>query len=662
MAYSGGAITIEPKAIYQFGPFRLDQEARILLSGGKTVFLTPKVFELLLALVEKRGQLIAKDDLIKAVWPDSFVEEGNLTSNISILRKQLGLNPDGGEYIETIPKRGYRFVATVTQVEDQHSGRSSSRGSASETVPVAEEEARPENRRPDGRHVFAAETVKAGRDGKRAARLAVVLAVAGTLTISLLVLYLGGWHSALPGFGAPARIKALAVLPLENLSGDEAQEYFADGMTEALTADLAQIGALRVISRTSVMQFKRAKKPLPEIARQLKVDAVVIGTVLRSGQRVRITAELIHASTDEHLLWARTYERNLGDILDLQNDVARAIATEVQAKLTPQEQVRLARTRAVNPDAYEAYLKGRYYWNEYTEEALLKSIEYFEQAIKLDPAYAAAYAGLADAWMGLDYIGAPPEQVRPKAMEAARKALSMDDSLAEAHAAMAMIRAHEWDWGAAERENKKAFELNPGYALAHLYYSNELRHLGRREESIDEAKRALELDPLSPITNGQLANVYLSARQYDLAIKQYEKTLELYPNQSTSHNLLGWAYFYKGMYDKGIGEIQKSLALDGDDATLSPDLAYIYAVLGKKGEARKILERLLKISKQAPVQAHHFVLIYIGLGEMQEAFSFLEKAYQQRSPMMFWLKVDPRFDSLRPDPRFQDLMRRVGLV
>ena len=478
----------------------------------------------------------------------------------------------------------------------------------------------------------------------------------------LTLLYVAGWHWRLPGSGAEAHIDAIAVLPLENLSGDPAQEYFADGMTEALTADLAQIGALRVIARASVMQYKGTKQPLAQIAQRLNMEAVVSGSVLRSGNRVRITAALIRAATGQQL-WAKTYERNLGDVLDLENEVARAIAGEVQAKITAQEHIRLARNRSVNADAYDAYLKGRYYYNRFTVDGFSKSIEYFEQAIKLDPDYASAYAGLADALASLEQIGAArPEDVHPRALEAASKALAMDDTLPEAHAAMASVRANDWERSAAEREAKSAIELNPGFALAHLYYSNMLRHLGRREESIAEARRALELDPLSPLTNEELADAHLSARQYDAAIEQYQKTLDLYPNQAAPRDSLGWAYVYKGKYDQGMEEIRKSIALYGEDPSLSPEIAFIYGMTGRKGEAQKILTRLLSASKTVPIAAHHFALIYVGMGKKDEAFAWLEKAFEQHSPMMAWLEVDQRFDSLREEPRFQDLMRRVGLL
>ena len=619
--------------------------------------------EVLLILVEKRGELVARQDLMSAVWPDTFVEEGNLSSNISILRRQLGVTPDGGDYIQTIPKRGYRFAAVVKQVQNQPPILLSGQDVRSGAAATGEAESNRGGQLAGPGEVGTAEARAAGSVRKRAVRPRVALAAAaGLLALALALLYLEGRHWRLPGLGPEAHIRAMAVLPLENLSGDPAQEYFADGMTEALTADLAQIGALRVIARASVMQYKGTKQPLAQIAERLKVEAVVSGSVFRSGNRVRITAALIHAATGQQL-WAKTYERSLGDILDLQNEVARAIAGEVQAKVTAQEQIRLARSRSVNADAYDAYLKGRYYYNRFTVDGFSKSIEHFEQAIRLDPNYASAYAGLADALASLEQIGAArPEEVHPKALEAATKALAMDDTLPEAHAAMASVRANDWERSAAEREVRRAIELNPGFPLAHLYYSNMLRHLGRREESIVEARRALELDPLSPLTNEELADAHLSARQYDAAIEQYQKTLELYPNQAAPRDSLGWAYVYKRMYDQGMEEIRKSIALYGEDPSLSPELAFIYGMSGRKGEAQKILDRLLSTSKTVPIAAHHFALIYIGMGKKDAAFAWLEKAYEQHSPMMAWLEVDPRFDTLRQEPRFQDLMRRVGLL
>jgi eukaryotic-like serine/threonine-protein kinase len=465
-----------------------------------------------------------------------------------------------------------------------------------------------------------------------------------------------------PLSSARPRITRLAVLPLTNLSNDTEQEYFADGMTDILIADLAEIGSLNVISRTSVMQFKGAKKPLPEIAKQLGVDAIVTASVMKSGPRVRITAQLVDGSTDQHL-WTKSYERELSDVLAMQGEVARAIAGEVQAHLTPRETGRLSRRPKIMPAALDAYLLGRHYWDRFTEESLLKSIEYFEQATQLDPDYATAYSGIAEAWTGLFFMGASPfDEAIPKARQAATKALRLDDSSAEAHHALAVVYYHEWNWKGAEIENQKAISVNPGYSTSYVLSTNICRHLGRAEESIMAAKKGLQVDPLAMITNQMLANAYVNARNYDLAIAQYQKALDLHPNDSTLLYHLGWAYAYTHAYDKGIEAIEKSLAIEGGDPQLSPDLAYIDALIGKKDESRRILGRVLDLARTHQVSPGLIAMMYIGLNEREQALTWLEKAYRQHSPMMAWLKADPRFDGIRQEPRFQELMRRVGLI
>ncbi len=483
---------------------------------------------------------------------------------------------------------------------------------------------------------------------------------AALFSLAIMIGFTRGWRR-LPGTTSAGRIESLAVLPLENLSGDPAQDYFADGMTEALIAGLGQIRALRkVTSRTSVMQFKGTKKPLPEIARTLDVDAVVEGSVVRSGQRVRITARLIEAAT-ERQIWAQSYERNLGDVLDLQSELTRAVVGEIQIELTPNEKSRFARSRPVNAQAFEAYLKGRDYLSQFTADSFGKAIEQFEQAIRLEPRYAAAYAGLAESWQNLEYVGAVPyAEAHPKALGAAGKAADLDDSLAEAHAALGAVRSDEWDHQTAEKEFRRAIELHPGYVLAHVYFTTELRHQGRGPESIAEAKRALSLDPLALLANEGLADAYLSARYYDLAIEQYSRTLELHPDHSTSRYLRGWAYVYKGMYAQGKQDILESLRLEGGDPALSPDLAYIAAVTGKPEETKKTLRQLLDLAKKTPVPPGYLALIYIALGEKDRAFHMLDQALLERSSMMLWLKTDPRFDSLRSDPRFVSMLKRVG--
>jgi TolB-like protein/tetratricopeptide (TPR) repeat protein len=469
------------------------------------------------------------------------------------------------------------------------------------------------------------------------------------------------WRRGLPALGGP-RITRLAVLPMANLSGDAAQEYFADGMTDLLIADLGQIGSLRVISRTSAMQFKGVQKPLPEIARQLAVDAVITGSVMKSGERVRITAALVDGSTDVQL-WSSTYQRDLTDVLALQGEVAETIAGEIRAHMTPSEAVRLARRHTIVPAALDAYLQGRYYYEQYEEGPLVKSIGFYEEAVRLDPGYAAAYAGLASSWIALHYIGALPfEETVHKARAAAEKALALDGSLADAHVAMASVYSHEWNWNEWDKELKKALELDPGSTAAHKYRVTNLRHLGRAQQSIDEARRALETDPLDLLANANLGDAYLSARRYNLAIAQYQKVLEAHPNYSTGLNTLGLAYVYNHMYEQGIEALHKQLAVDGIDPAYSPDLAYAYVQMGKTNEARQILNRLLELAKTEPVQPPYIAIVCAALGERKEALKWLEKAYEQHSPAMTWLKTDPRFDTIRREPEFQDLMRRVGII
>ena len=458
----------------------------------------------------------------------------------------------------------------------------------------------------------------------------------------------------------PLQIQSIAVLPLENLSRDPEQEYFADGMTEALITDLGKISALRVISRTSVMRYKGTKKPLPEIGRELNVDGIIEGSVVRSGDRIRITANLLHAPTDRHL-WAETYERNLRDVLALQREVAQAIANEIKIKLTPQEQARLARARSVNPEAHEAYLKGRYYWNLRTEEGLKKGIEYFQQAIEKDPGYALAYAGLADSYVVLgEWALMAPWEAFPRAKAAAFKALEMDETLAEAHAPLGTARAnYDWDWVGAEKEFKRAIELNPGYATAHNFYAQYLSAMGRHKEAIAEIKRAQELDPLSLQINATGGLVFFFARRYDEAIAECRRTLELNAGFYPAHLYLGLAYEQQKLYAQAISEYQKAVALEEGNPACSGYLARAYAAVGRRTEALKIISQVRELAKRRYVSPYRIALIYTALGDADQAFAWLEKAYQERSKLDS-LNVDPRNDRLRSDPRFQDLLRRMN--
>ncbi len=463
----------------------------------------------------------------------------------------------------------------------------------------------------------------------------------------------------------PGQIKSLAVLPLENLSGDPAQEYFADGMTDALIGDLAKIGALRVISRTSTMHYKGTKKSLPQIASELKVDAVVEGTVQRSGNHVRIRAQLIHAATDAHL-WAETYERDLRDVLELQGEVTRAIAHEIQTRITPAEQARLARHAAANPKAFDDYLQGRYlYGNKPTKENLEKAIEYFQSAIREDPAYAQAYAGLADCYNLLGSVMHSvllPREARRRAAEAAGKALQFDSELAEAHVALGYAKNYNWDWAVAEQEFKRAIELNPNYADAHIRYSQCLVSRGRLEEAIAEANRARELDPFSLHTSALRGFVLENARRYPEAIEQLRRVIAMDPNHYSAHWFLGHTYAANRQFDEAIATSEKAVALSDRAPGALGFLGMAYGLAGRKDEANQVLKELLEFNRRRYVTPASVASVYIGLGNKDQAFVWLEKAYRERSNFMAFLKVLPIVDPLRSDPRFDDLLRRIGLA
>jgi serine/threonine-protein kinase len=459
----------------------------------------------------------------------------------------------------------------------------------------------------------------------------------------------------------PARagesIRSLAVLPLENLSRDPEQEYFADGMTEALISNLARIRALRVISRTSAMRYKGSGKSLPEIGRELNVDGIVEGSVLRSGDRVRITAQLVHASSDAHL-WAQDYERDVRDVLSLQGEVARAIAKEIRVAVSPQEQARLVKSRPVDPEAHRLYLLGRYWWNKRSAEGFQKALQYFEQAIAKDPTFASAYAGLSDTYASLGYYVLRPREAFPKARRAAAKALELDDTLAEAHASLGNIALDDsWNWVAAEKSFQRSIELAPGYASAHHWYSLLLSALGRLDEASAAIRRALELDPLSLIINHNVGLQLYYARRYDEAIDQYRKTLEMDSRFSVTKLMLMHAYTEKGMLREAIAQAE---GISHSDAVRKAALAYAYARAGDRPQALGLIKEVVAASERSYVAPDSVAIAYVGLGEKDEAFAWLEKAYEERTSFPQYLKPSPFFDPLRTDPRFAALLRRVG--
>jgi len=504
-----------------------------------------------------------------------------------------------------------------------------------------------------------ADLIRVEREIDTSSRRRVALAALSLLALLVVLGWMFGWFQA---GTRSSKIRSIAVLPLANLSGDPEQEYFADGMTEQLTTDLGQISALRVISRTSAMHYKGTNKKLPEIARELDVDAVVEGSVERAGNQVRITAQLIEAATDRHL-WAKSYIRDLRDVLGLQDEVARAIAAEVKVNLTPREQMKLASARRVDPQAQDAYLTGRYYWNRRTIEAMRKSCEYFQLAVKRDPAYAVAYAGFADCNNMLGYYNyRSAAETFALGKAAAQSALQIDDGLAEAHASLAFaLEYYDFDWVGAEQEYKSAIELNPNYATAHHWYSLYLSEVGRFDEALAEIRHAQQLDPLSPIISNTIAAVYFRSRRYDQAIEQLRKLVDIDPNFVVAHNLLAQCYVEKGLLSEALAEYQKARTIDPEGISVLPAIGATLALAGRKTEAEHVLHETKEISKQEYVSPFGIAILYACLGDKDMAFEWLEHAYHERDRDLTALKFEPRLDNLRTDPRFADLMRRVGL-
>jgi len=629
----------------RFGPFEADLRAGELRKHGVKLKLVGQPFEVLAMLLESPGQLVTREELRTRLWPtDTFVDfDHGLNAAVNKLRDALSESAEKPTYVETLPRRGYRFISAVDLPD-----------SLGLKLPVPEMPASLES------PVVVAETQIPSRYGRRR-----VFVTALVLVVILAVVFgfdLGGVRHRLVGEPSVPRIQSIAVLPLENLSKDPEQEYFADGMTDELITNLAQISALRVISRTSAMQYKGTKKSLSEIARELRVDAVVEGTVMHSGDRVRITAQLIEASTDHHL-WAASYDRDLQNVLSMQEEVTRAIVSEVRVKLTAQEQARLASMHPINPEAFQLWLKGRYYWYKLNPEGLQKAIEYFQQALEKDPTYAPAYAGLADSYNLLAFFNVfPPREVMPKAKAAAVKALELDDNLAEAHVSLGWAGfTYDLDWPAAGKHFERAIVLNPAYPLAHSYYSLYLGALGRPEEGLTEAKRALDLDPVSPAINHYVIVQLYLARRFDEAIEQCRKTLELDPSFTPVHGTLAEVYSAKGMYREALAEYEEYSALSGGSPRSTAFVGYAHARLGQRSQAFRVLEQLRAASKQKYVPALSFAIVYVGLGEKEQAFLWLEKAYDERTNSLAYLKVQATWDPLRSDPRFADLVRRIGL-
>jgi TolB-like protein/DNA-binding winged helix-turn-helix (wHTH) protein/Flp pilus assembly protein TadD len=630
---------------FGFGVFELDLRTGELRKHGLRVRLQEQPFQLLAMLLEHPGEVVTREELQKKLWPaDTFVDfDHGLNKAISKIREALGDSAESPRFVETVARRGYRFLAEV-KVADGTTVRGPEIATALRSVAEVVD-------RPD----------LGGEPASPRHFLSSLVWKISALVLLLLVTSLGVWKFR--SWNRPSLvIRSLAVLPLESLSNDASQDYFADGMTDELISDLGQISALRVISRTSVMSYKHARKPLPQIARELNVDAVVEGTVLRSGDQVRITAQLIEASSDKHL-WSQSYEGELRDTLALQNKVARAIADQIRVSLNPQEQAALKTAKVVNPQAYVSYLKGRYFWNKRTADSLKVGLAYFNQAIDEDPTYAQAYSGLADTYALLgdwQYAVMPAKEALPKAKAAAIKALELDSALGEAHNSLAFcLDGFDWDFDSAGNEFRRAIELNPGYATAHHWYAWHLSLLGRYDEAIAEMTKAENLDPLSLIINADLAELLVLAHSSDESIRQSRKTIEMDPNFGLAYSHLGQAYLQKQMNEEAVAELQKAVQLSEGSPVCIANLARAYVASGKRSEALKLLSDLKKRSNSSSSHASELAVIYASLGDKDQAMNLLEKGYEERFNPGVLLR--PGFDPLRADPRFKDLLRRIGL-
>ena len=625
----------ETMRIYEFGSFRLDPAERKLLRANEIVALTPRAFDTLHLLVRNSGRVLEKDELIRVLWPDTFVEEGSLSNHIFLLRRALG---EGSALIETVPRRGYRFVGAVRQFP----------GATTTTLPEKAPEA--------GAPGSASLPAKVRRPWRSRAALAMA---AATVMASLAGT---GWFYLRAGRSGEI-IDSVAVLPFVNASADPNTEYLSDGITESLINSLSQLPHLKVMSRDAAFRYKGKEADAQTVGRDLGVRAVFKGRVTQRGDSLTIGAELIDARDNSHI-WGQEYSRKPSDIFGLEDEIAREMTTALRLRLTGEEQKRLARNYTPNPEAYQDYLRGRYFWQK-TGLGLNKGVEYFQQAIAKDPGYAQAYDGLADCYIWLAVFGfSSPQEGYPKAKEAALKSLEIDGTLAEAHTSLARIKAeYDWDWSGAETEFRRALQLNPGYATAYLWHGSVLATMGRPEEAIANYKRGLELDPLSPIINGALGQAFYYTRRYDDAIAQEQKTLELDPNLGLATSYLAYAYLFKSMKKEAIDWCEKRLIITQRRAWAIANCAYTYALLGRRADAQKLLGELNEISSETFVPADAMAQVYTGLGEKAKAFEWLEKGYERHSLGLAGvdLKVDPVWDPLRGDPRFADLLRRTNL-
>ena len=666
--------------LYEFGSFRLDASRHVLWRDGEPVHLTSKCFDILLALAESSGTVLSKDELMQRVWPDSFVEEGNLTYNISVLRKALGERADEHRYIVTVPGRGYQFVAGVSEVgapsteepprarpqnADEPETYTKRDGTVEQGAGVSEDIAQQLTHVNEIRGLAENRPSSTWRQGLVVGALAVV-AVAALIGIGWYLLF-GRGEKRPTSAAAQHPISKIAVLPLANSSGDPELEYLADGISESLIGSLSQLPSLKVIAHTSSFKYRGKEIDLEQVTQALGVDAILVGRIAQQNENILVSVELVDAR-EKTQVWGGQYDRQRADLLAIKQELVRDISEKLRLRLSEEDKTRLARGDAGNTEAYELYMRGRHFWNKTTPEGMKKAIEHFQKAIEKDSNYALAYVGLADSYGVLElYTSIPQSEVLPKGRAAAERALQIDNSLAEAHASLGNIEMFSWNFKEAEREFLRAIELKPNYATGHFFYGYYLRQIrGKYDEAMAEFRWAQQLDPLSSLIGQNIAAVYICKGEMLAAIEQAQKVIEVDPSFPAAFFPLGHAYRRQKRYNEAITALEKGVEVSGRWSISLGYLGATYAAAGKRDRARAILNELREKYNRRQALGQSIAVVYAALGDKDQAFAWLEKDFRARSGPLPFIAHDTLSDSTRDalasDPRWDDLMTRIEAV
>jgi DNA-binding winged helix-turn-helix (wHTH) protein/TolB-like protein len=647
------------RQIYEFGPFRVDVKRRLLLKGQVQVPLSSKAFDTLLTLIESGGEVLEKDFLLNRIWPDTTVEEKNLTIAVSAVRKALGETPSQHQFIVTVPGRGYKFVAGVRELINEDNDFVVEKLTSKQITieEIESTEPQPELINPsDGQRLLPPMALS---NWRRFRASTIILGISGALVV-LAILYFQFYRRSGPSLPPNPRVGSLAVLPFKSWDTRDDDKYLGLGITDAVITRLSNIDQVIVRPTEAVRKYYGVEQDAVAAGREMKVDSVLAGNIQRAPDGVRVTVQLVRVS-DGKPIWGETFDERVDNLFVLEDSISRRVASALTLTLTTRESERLAKRYTENTQAYQLYLKGRYYSSNWTLDGFHKAVGYFNDAIAVDPNYALAYAGLADTYYRNATVHLPLKEAVPKARSAAMQALRLDDTLAEAHTSLAMIKfRYDWDWTGAESEFKRAIELNQNYATAHQWYSEYLAARGRTDEAVAEGKRAEQIDPISPEVGWDLGLALFLGRRYDQAIEQFKRTIDLNPDFWLPHSFLAFCYGEKGEFDKAFAEYSKALALDDNEDTLS-HMAYIDVKAGRRTEAQKILDELMRRQQRKEVSPFYIAAVYFALDDKDQGFKWLDKAYNEKAELLVFLKFAPNFQMVNSDPRFKKVVADVGL-